>query len=169
MGVNEPDYSAVDMANEMLGGGAFLSSRIPERLREVEGMSYGAGSFLLGNGIHKTGDWGVYAFFNPLYKDKLDNALKEEIQKAMNTGFTKEEFDASLKSWLQQRQTMLGTDEFLARQLREYLDLNKTFKEYADYENKVKALNVEKVNAAMKKYFDMQKFILIYAGDFTKK
>ena len=169
MGMNEPDYPAVDMANEMLGGGAFLSSRIPERLREVEGMSYGAGSFISGNGIDKTGDWGVYAFFNPLYKDKLDNALKEEIQKAMNKGFTKEEFDASLKSWLQQRQTMLGTDEFLVTQLREYLDQNKTFKTYSDYEDKVKALDVAKVNAAMKKYFNLQKFVLIYAGDFAKK
>ncbi len=169
IGMNEPDYPAVDMANEMLGGGAFLSSRIPERLREVEGMSYGAGSFVSGNGIDKTGDWGVYAFFNPLYKDKLDNALKEEIQKAVDKGFTKEEFDAVVKSWLQQRQAALGTDDFLARQLRENLDQNKTFKNYSEYEDKVKALDVAKVNAAMKKYFDMQKFVLIYAGDFTKK
>jgi zinc protease len=104
-----------------------------------------------------------------LFKDKLDSALKEEIQKASDKGFTKEEFDAVVKSWLQQRQATLGTDEFLARQLREYLDQNKSFKEYSDYENKVKALDVDKVNTAMKKYFDLQKFILIYAGDFTKK
>ena len=169
IGESDADFPAVNIANEMLGGGAFISSRIPKRLREVEGMSYGAGSFVSGNGIDKTGDWGVYAFFNPSFKDKLDNALKEEIQKAFDKGFSKEEFDASIKSWLQQRQTMLGTDEFLARQLRDYLDQNKTFKSYSDYEDKVKALDVAKVNAAMKKYFDLQKFILIYAGDFTKK
>jgi zinc protease len=169
IGESDADFPAVNMANEMLGGGAFLSSRIPERLREVEGMSYGAGSFLSGNGIDKTGDWGVYAFFNPSFKGKLDSAMKEEIQKALDKGFTKEEFDTSLKSWLQQRQTMLGTDEFLAQQFREYLDQNKTFKTYSDYEDKVKALDVAKVNAAMKKYFDLQKFILIYAGDFAKK
>ena len=168
IGMNEPDYPAVEMANELLGGG-FLSSRIPKRLRETDGLSYGAGSFISGNGIDKTGDWGVYAFFNPSFKDKLDSALKEEIQKALDKGFTKEEFDAVVKSWLQQRQTTLGTDEFLARQLREYLDQNKTFKTYSNYEAIVKALDVAKVNAAMKKYFDLQKFILIYAGDFNKK
>ncbi|MBF2709762.1 M16 family metallopeptidase [Flavobacterium soyangense] len=166
IGLNEPDYPAVEIANELLGGG-FLSSRIPHRLRETEGMSYGAGSFISGSGIDKTGDWGVYAFFNPSFKKKLDKALKEEIQKALDKGFTKEEFDAAVKSWLQQRQATLGKDEFLARQLREYLDQNKSFKEYSDYENKVKALDVNKVNAAMKKYFDLQKFILIYAGDFS--
>ena len=169
IGETDADFPAVEMANVLLGGGAFMSSRIPKRLREAEGMSYGAGSFISGNGIDKTGSWGVYAFFNPIFKDKLDSALKEEIQKALDKGFTKEEFDASLKSWLQQRQTTLGTDEFLARQFREYLDQNKSFKTYSDYEDKVKSLDVDKVNAAMKKYFDWQKFVLIYAGDFTKK
>ena len=102
-------------------------------------------------------------------KEMNGSVLREEIQKAIDKGFTKEEFDSSLKSWLQQRQTMLGMDEFLARQLREYLDQNKTFKDYSDYEDKVKALDVNKVNAAMKKYFDVKKLVLIYAGDFSKK
>lgn len=169
IGEADSDFPAVDMANELLGGGAFLSSRIPQRLREAEGMSYGAGSFVSGNAIDKTGNWNVYAFFNPLFKEKLDNALKEEIQKALDKGFTKEEFDASLKSWLQQRQTTLGIDTYLAFQMREYLDQNKSFKTYSDYEDKVKALDVNKVNTALKKYFDLQKFVLIYAGDFAKK
>ena len=169
IGMNEPDYPAVEMANELLGGGAFLSSRIPQRLRESEGMSYGAGSFISGSGLDKTGNWGVYAFFNPSFKDKLDKALKEEIQKALDKGFTKEEFEAVVKSWLQQRQAALGKDEFLARELRENLDQNKSFRNYAQYEDKVKALAVNQVNAAMKKYFDCQKFVLIYAGDFTTK
>lgn len=169
IGETDADYPAVDIANELLGGGSFMSSRITKRLREAEGMSYGAGSFVSGNGIDKTGTWGIYAFFNPLFKDKLDNALKEEIQKAIDTGFTKEEFDSSLKSWSQQRQTMLGMDEFLARQFREYLDQNKTFKDYSDYDDKVKSLDVNKVNTAMKKYFDVKKLVLIYAGDFVKK
>jgi len=108
-------------------------------------------------------------FFNPTFKDKLDNALKEEIQKALDKGFTKTEFDTSLSSWLQQRMTNLGTNEFLAYQLREYLDQNRSFKDFIDYENKVKALDVNKVNNALKKYFDLKKFVLIYAGDFTKK
>lgn len=169
IGAENPDYPAVEMANELLGGGAFLSSRIPQRLREAEGMSYGAGSYISGNHIDQTGSWGVYAFFNPIYKDKMDNALREEITKAIDKGFTKEEFDNSLKSWLQGRQTNLSLDNFLSYQLREYLELGKTMKDYTDYENKVKALDVNKVNSAMKKYFDINKFILIYAGDFTKK
>ncbi|AOW10770.1 M16 family metallopeptidase [Flavobacterium gilvum] len=169
VGEKNPDYPALEMANELLGGGSFLSSRIPQRLRETEGLSYGAGSYLQANAIDPTGDWGVYAFYNPTMKDKLATALNEEIQKAISKGFTKEEFDSSLKSWLQNRQTMLGTDEFIVRQLRENIDLGKTFKDYQDFETKVKSLDVQKVNSALVKYFDPKKLVIINAGDFAKK
>jgi predicted Zn-dependent peptidase len=33
----------------------------------------------------------------------------------------------------------------------------------------MKALNLNQVNAAMKKYFDKSKLVLVYAGDFQKK
>jgi len=169
VGEKNPDYPAIEMANELLGGGAFLSSRIPQRLRETEGLSYGAGSYVQANAIDPTTEWGLYAFYNPTMKDKLITALNEEIQKAITKGFTKEEFDSSLKSWLQGRQTMLGTDEFLVRELRENLDLGKSFKDFEEFENKVKNLDVQKVNAAMVKYFDPKKLVLVNAGDFVKK
>jgi predicted Zn-dependent peptidase len=60
-------------------------------------------------------------------------------------------------------------DNFLSYQFLDYLEQGKTFKEYTDYENKVKALDVNKVNVMLKKYFDTSKFVMIYAGDFTKK
>lgn len=169
IGEKSPDYPAIVMANELLGGGAFLSSRIPQRLRETEGLSYGAGSFLQANAIDPTSNWGLYAFYNPTMKEKLANALNEEIQKAIAKGFTKEEFETSLKSWLQGRQTMLGTDEFLVRELRENMDLGKTFKDYEDFENKVKNLNVQTINSALVKYFDTKKLVIINVGDFNKK
>lgn len=64
---------------------------------------------------------------------------------------------------------MLGVDEFLVRELRENLDLGKTFKDYEEFENKVKSLDVEKVNTALVKYFDPKKFGMINAGDFAKQ
>jgi zinc protease len=169
IGEKSPDYPAVAMANELLGGGAFLSSRIPQRLREAEGLSYGAGSYLQANAIDPTTDWGIYAFYNPTMKEKLITALNEEIQKAINKGFSKEEFDSSLKSWLQNRQTMLGTDEFLVRELRDNMDSDQTFKDYEDFETKVKNLDVQKINTALVKYFDPKKFVMVNSGDFAKK
>jgi zinc protease len=169
IGEKSSDYPALAMANELLGGGTFMASRIPQRLRETDGLSYGTGSFLQANATDPTTDWGIYAFYNPTMKDKLTTALNEEIQKAITKGFTKEEFDSSLKSWLQNRQTMLGVDEVLVRELRDNLDLGKTFKDYETFETKVKNLDVQKVNAALVKYFDPKKLVYVNAGDFIKK
>ena len=88
-----PDFPAMYMANELLGGGAFLSSRIPQRLRENEGMSYGAGTFMNSNYRYDVSSWGMYAAFNPLYKGRLDSALHQEVDKALKGGFTKDELD----------------------------------------------------------------------------
>lgn len=163
------DYPALEMANELLGGGTFLNSRIPQRLRETEGLSYGAGSYIQANYVDPKTEWGLYAFYNPSMKDKLTTALNEEILKAVSKGFTKEEFDSSLKSWLQNRQTMLGVDEFLVRELRENMFLGKSFKDFENYENKIKALDVQKVNTALTKYFDPKKMVIVNAGDYIKK
>jgi zinc protease len=163
------DYPAVFIANELLGGGAFLSSRIPQRLREKEGMSYGAGTYVGADYKYNAGNWGVYAFFNPLYQGRLDSALHQEITKAKTEGFTEDELKKSVGSWLEQNKTRLGVNVILANLLRNYLQDERSLDDYVTFENKIKALNLPTVNAALRKYFDEAKLTLIYAGDFQKK
>ncbi len=163
------DFPAVYMANELLGGGAFLSSRIPNRLREKDGFSYGAGSNFSADDNNKKATWNLYAFFNPIYRTKLDSALLDEINKAINVGFTADELQKSKESWLQGEQTALGMDAQLNYILLDYLEKNKNLKEYKIFQEKIKNVSLLQVNNAMKKYFDTQKLILIYAGDFIKK
>jgi zinc protease len=166
---SDPDYVALDMANEMLGGGTFLSSRISMRLREAEGMSYGAGSYMSSDFKYPASSWGVYAIFNPLYKNRLDSALRDEISKALLNGFKEDEFKKSEASWLQQRKTILGLDQYMTYQLASYLDQGKDLSFYTDYENKVNSLSLKQVNDAFRKYISPDKITFIYAGDFDKK
>ncbi len=161
-----PDYPAIFMANELLGGGSFLNSRIPQRLREKEGMSYGAGTYVGADYKFNAGNWGVYAFFNPLYQGRIDTALHQEIAKARSEGFTEDELKKSVNSWLQQNKTILGLNSALAGILRSYLRDDRSLDDFTSFENKVKALNLATVNAALRKYFDESKLTLIYAGDF---
>ncbi len=162
------DFPAMFMANELLGGGAFLSSRIPQRLRENEGMSYGAGTFMNSNYRFDVSSWGVYAMFNPLYKGRLDSALHQEIDKAITGGFTKDELEKSKNAWLEGNKTMLGMNDFLARQLRWYIRDSRDLSDFTDFESKIKSLSLESVNAALRKYFDKSKLVLVYGGDFDK-
>ena len=166
---SDPEFVALDIANEMLGGGAFLSSRIPQRLRESEGMSYGAGSQISFSYKYPSSTWYVYAIFNPIYKTRLDSAMRDVISKAVKEGFKEDEMKKSLSSWLQSRKTELGFDQALSSRIASYLMQGKDLSFFTDYEENAKKLTLGQVNAALRKYISPDKISFIYAGDFTKK
>ncbi|MEI9947028.1 MAG: insulinase family protein [Chitinophagaceae bacterium] len=163
-----PEFPAMYIANELLGGGAFLSSRIPKRLREDEGMSYGAGSFMNTQYKYDVGNWGVYAAYNPLYKGRIDSAFHEEITKALTSGFTPDELKKTVDAWLEQNRTSLGENSYVADMLRRYMRDERVLDDFTSFETKVKGLDLNAVNAALRKYFDQSKLITVYSGDFDK-
>jgi zinc protease len=169
MDTKSPDYPALLIANEMLGSGGFLTSRIPTRLREKEGISYGAGSYMSVPVSNDVASWGWYAFFNPTKKNDVNKALKEEVNKAVKDGFTEEEFKSNLNSWLTSRKTNLGTDGSLMALVNQQLQYGVPLEDYDALEAKVKALKVNQVNDVLKKYISEDKMTSVFAGDFNKK
>ena len=163
-----PEYPAIVMANELLGGGAFLNSRIPQRLRENEGMSYGAGSYINVEYKYNVGVWGTYAYFNPLYKSKLDSALHQEIDKALAKGFTADELQKTKAGYAEQTRTTLGNNASTASTLRSFLMYDRNLSDYSEFDKKINDLTLTQVNDALKKYFDKSKLVIIYGGDFEK-
>ena len=131
-------------------------------------MSYGAGSFMDADYKYKAGNWGVYAFFNPLYKGRLDSALNQEIDKAIKGGFTQDELAKSKSSWQEQNKTSLGNNRTVTSILQSYLLNNRDLGEYLQFEEKVRNVNLDAVNAALRKYFDKSKLVMVYGGDFEK-
>ena len=169
MNTKSPDYPALLIANEILGSGGFLTARIPMRLREKEGISYGAGSFV---NIPITNDvayWQYYAFLNPTKKNAVETATKEEVAKALKDGFTADELKSNLLSWQNERKTRLGSDYTLMDLVNTYLQYGIVLEDYDTLETKVKALKVEEVNSVLKKYISLDKMTSVYAGDFNKK
>lgn len=166
---NSPDYPAFVMANEILGSGGFLSARIPMRLREKEGISYGAGSFINVPITNDVAYWEYYALLNPTKKNAVEVAAKEEISKALKDGFTAEELKSNLVSWQNERKTRLGTDDTLMGLVNTYLQYGVPLEDYDALESKVKVLKVEEVNTVLRKYLSLDKMTSIYAGDFNKK
>lgn len=164
-----PDYPAFIMANEMLGSGGFLTARIPTRLREKEGISYGAGSYINIPVDNNVASWAWYAFFNPTKKDLVNKALKEEVNKAVKDGFTEEEFKSNLTSWLNSRQTGLGNDNTLMNLVNSQLQYGVSLDDYDALEAKVSALKVSQVNDVLRKYISEDKMTSVFAGDFNKK
>jgi zinc protease len=69
---------------------------------------------------------------------------------------------------LEGNKTMLGLNDYLAGQLRRYMRDNRDLDDFTRFEQKIKALTPESVNAALRKYFDKSKLVMIYGGDFEK-
>ncbi len=167
MSNNHPDYPAMMLGNFMLGGG-FLNSRLATRIRQKEGISYGVGSSFSANTLDEKGTFTTYAIYAPENVDRLEKAFREEVEKVLQEGFTKEEIEAAKSGWLQSRQVSRSQDPALASTLNSYLYFDRDLKWDADLEKKIAALTPEQILQSMKRHLDMSKIIIVKAGDFEK-
>ncbi|HEU4853610.1 MAG TPA: insulinase family protein, partial [Telluria sp.] len=160
-------YPALMMANQMLGGGA-LRSRLADRIRQKEGLSYGVGSQLSVPTRDPAGVWIAYAISAPQNTPKVEAALREEIERAVKEGFTEAELAEAKKGWLQGEEVNRTSDGALAGALSEYLSLERTMKFNAQLEEQVRKLTVAEVNAAMREFIKPGNISVVSAGDFAK-
>ncbi|WHT37774.1 pitrilysin family protein [Myroides sp. mNGS23_01] len=170
MNRTNPDYAALTFANEVMGGG-FMTARIPQRLREKEGISYGAGTSLsIPNDVkNDNSSWMIYAFLNPTKRTEVETAINDEFAKLVANGITEDELKANKTSWKNARQTNLGSDNYLLSLSNMRLMYDTPFSDFDKLNAEIDKLTVKQVNAAIKKYLQPSKFTTIYVGDFTKK
>ena len=100
---------------------------------------------------------------------KVEAALREELQKAIDEGFTDAEI-AKAKSGFQQSFADIRTqDASLASRLLAHLDTGRTLLTWDKaFEERVMAVTPEQVRAALRKHIDPAKLTIVKAGDFAK-
>ena len=163
----DADYPAMMLADYMLGGG-FLNGRVPQRLREKEGLSYGAGTFMRA-GTHD--DFGAllgYAIYAPQNLEKVQKGFSEELTLAVDKGFTDTELKLAREGLLKQLEQGRSEDESLVMDLVQQLDLNRTTAFDQQVEDKLRALSVADINGTLKRYVDPKKFSVVKVGDFKQ-
>ena len=150
----------------MLGGGSGLSSRLMNRIRQKDGLSYGVGSQFAASPLDQSGAFVGYAIYAPENLAKLEAAFKEEIEKVLKEGFTQKEIDEAKKSWVQARAVGRSQDGGLSSTLNSNLYLNRNMKWADDLENKVKGLTSDQILQASRKSIDLLKMSFVKAGDY---
>jgi len=160
-----PDYPAVVMANYIFGGGS-LSSRLANRVRQKEGLSYSVGSTLGVSALDERASLNISAICNPQNIDKLVKAVHEELDGLVHDGVTPEELDQARQGYLKAQMVRRTTDGALAGTLAEFRRVGRTMEFEADLEKKISALTADQVSAAAKKYFEPGKLVTVIAGDF---
>ena len=164
---DDADYPALVIGNFILGGGT-LSSRLGDRVRQKEGLSYGVGSHLMAESLDPRAGMTVFAICNPQNVKKVETAIREEIERLVKDGITPEELDQARRGYLQQQQVARTSDAALASKLGDTAFTGRTMEYYADLEKKIAALTPADVSAALKKYIDPNRFSIATAGDFEK-
>ena len=166
MSVDHEDYTALKIGNYILGGGA-LSSRLADRVRKKEGLSYGVSASFTADWEDKYANLSANAITNPGNMEKVVAVINEEMTRWLNEGITEEELERAKVSYLKTVQGSRASDNAIVSMLASNFTHNRTMDYYAESDQRILDLTVEQVNAAIKRHIDLEKLIVVTAGDFA--
>ena len=162
----DPDYPAFLLVNYLLGGST--NSRLWNRVRQTEGLSYGIGSSFRPGSFEPNSSFNISAIFAPQNLQPLRAAVDDEIKRATTEGFTAAEVEDGKRAMLQERKLARTQDAGLAEALTQQAYLGRTFAFSGDVDAAIARLTPEAVNAAARKYMQPGSFAFVFAGDFAK-
>ncbi len=162
-----PDYPALLVASFILGDSS--SARIPERLRQKDGLSYGAGTVFQPSSLDANSAFAAYAIFAPENLARVRTGFGEEFDRAVKDGFTEAEVAAAKAGVLQERALARTEDARIAAGLTAQSFLGRTYATSGAVDAAIAKLTPADVNAALRKYLKPGEFAYAFAGDFDKK
>lgn len=115
--LDDPDYAAVNMMSEILGGS--MSSRIFTQVRTLKGLAYGAGGFMVPAYDHP-GAFSFYTATKPGSTAEAMSTILVEIQKIRVAPVTDEELKKAKEGYLNQYAFEFDSIEKIATRLATY-------------------------------------------------
>jgi zinc protease len=154
------------LANSMFGGS--LGSRMPNRIRNVEGLSYSVSSRLTAPAEGDGGLFSASAISAPQNTPKVEASFKNELIRTLQGGFTAEEVTTAKKAFQDQQVVARSQEQILIRSIAARDQLGRTMHWDAQMEAKIQALTPAQVNAAFRRHLDPAELSIVKAGDFSK-
>jgi zinc protease len=161
---DHPDFPALVLGSYLLGGTS--TARLPARIRERDGLSYGIYAYLSASSLDETGRFGIEASYAPQNKARIEQALAEELQRALGEGFAADEVAAAKKSLLDARRLARARDATLAARLANYAFIGRTFAWDIALERRIAELSAAEVREALRRHLDPGRLSILKAGDF---
>jgi zinc protease len=164
---SDPDYAALRLGNFIFGGGT-LSSRLGNRIRQKEGLSYGVTSQFSAAALDPAASFTVNASTNPVNIERVEKAVAEELQEFLANGPSLDELLDAQKAYLEAQKVSRTADASIAGQIVSNLHLGRSFAYAGEQDKRIAALTPEDVKLAFRKFIDPRKLVIIRAGDFKK-
>lgn len=159
---DDPDYFALLIANNILGGGGF-TSRITNRVRSDEGLAYHASSMMQPNVYYPGEIVATYQSKNPTVA-LAAKIIMEEIQRIRSEPVSAQELEIAKNSYIE---TFPRTFESKAGMLAVFVSDEMTKRPagyWETYREKIKAVTAADVQRVAQKYLDPQKMAIFVVG-----
>lgn len=153
----DPDYPALRIAVKALGGDA--QSRIWKRLREQEGLAYGAGAGLAASSFDPSALLTLYASAASPNAEKAKAALESEWRRFVEQGLTDQEVQTAKSNFAEERKAFFSNEAKFGSAMLSGLYLDRKFEWFQAYDDKIKALTPAQVNEALRKAFAHAKIL----------
>lgn len=163
----DPDYPALILANRMFGGGG-LMSRIQDRIRNREGLSYSVGSYFSAPVEGNAAIFASFAIANPANTPKVEASVIDELNKTLKEGFTAGEFLAATKAYMDTRVQGRSSDDDLLSLISAREQYGRTLEWDTQMDAKLQALTVDQVKAAFRRHVTPATIVIVKGGDFKK-
>ncbi|MGE5338979.1 MAG: M16 family metallopeptidase [Gemmatimonadota bacterium] len=164
----DPDYPALLLANYMFGGSGGGGNRLWNRVREKQGLSYSIGTGVNVDAYSDAGTIGFVAIAAPQNIGRVEQSIRDEIERARRDGFTADELDNARRGLLRERELGRAQDGGLAGGWLRLLDADRTYAFDKQIEDRIRALTLDQVNAAFRKYIATDRMIIVVGGDAAK-
>jgi len=158
----DPDFPPVFLGTSILGGS--FSARLMSAVRDDEGLTYGIYAFTDGDRI-ADGFWQVTATFAPQLLEQGMASTRREIQRWVDEGVSGAELEEHRDLLVGSFQVELSTSRGMADQLLTILERGHG-PEYLDqHPQRLRAVTLDQVNAAIRRYIKPEEMIVVVAGD----
>ncbi len=164
LAVSDPDYLPVQLANYVLGGGAF-SSRLIQVVRSEEGKTYAVSS-----GFPSYRFPGYFVVWTFTRSEELRSTLElllREIEKFQREGMTADELEAAQGYFAGSYVLRLETLNGLAHTVQNALFYDRGLDWIRNFKKTVRAYTREEVNALIAEHFRPEELQIALLGDFS--
>ena len=162
----DPDYAALTIAGMVLGGSP--NSRLFQRIRVKDGLSYGASAGFYMPTKEDGGRLFGSAIAAPQNMPKVEADFNQEMARALKEGFTADEVEKAKKTWLDERSVARAEESSIAGLLISRERWGRTLQWDAKLEAAVAALTPQQVNEAFQRHVDPAAISIVKGGDFKK-